>query len=67
MKTFIWADMDEAARTDALARPIGLSDPTLMTSIRTIMDTVKVGGDKAVLDYTAKFDGVNLSLSLIHI
>ena len=61
MKTFIWADMDEAARTDALARPIGLSDPTLMTSIRTIMDTVKVGGDKAVLDYTAKFDGVNLS------
>ena len=61
MKTFIWTDMDEAERTDALARPIGLSDHALITSVREIMDTVKTSGDKAVLYYTAKFDGVTLS------
>ena len=61
MKTFIWTDMDEAARTNALSRPKGLSDPVLITSVRSIMDTVKTGGDKAVLNYTAKFDGVTLN------
>ena len=60
MKTFIWTDMDEAERTDALARPEGLSNPALISSVRSIMDAIKVGGDKAVLDYTAKFDGVTL-------
>lgn len=52
--------MDEAAREDALSRPEGLSDPALITSVRDIMNTIKKGGDKAVLDYTAKFDGVSL-------
>ncbi len=60
MKTFIWTDMDEAEQRDALSRPIGLSDPALITSVRDIMDTVKTGGDKALLDYTTKFDGVTL-------
>ncbi|MEP3891806.1 MAG: histidinol dehydrogenase [Hellea sp.] len=60
MQTFIWKNMDETARIDALARPAGLSDPALISSVRAIMDSVKSGGDKAVLDYTAKFDGVTL-------
>ena len=58
MKTFIWKDMDEAARQEALSRPVGLSDPALIESVQNIMSAVKTGGDKAVLDYTAKFDGV---------
>ncbi|MDB2437558.1 histidinol dehydrogenase [Hellea sp.] len=60
MKTFIWTDLDEEARKDALSRPVGLSDPALTKSVRDIMDTVKSGGDKAVLDFTEKFDGVKL-------
>jgi len=60
MKTFIWTDMDEAARREALSRPVGLSDPALITSVRDIMAAVKTGGDKTVLGFTAKFDGVNL-------
>jgi len=60
MKTFIWKDMDEDARREALSRPIGLSDPALIASIRDIMETVKTGGDKAALEFTAKFDGVSL-------
>ena len=62
MKTFIWTDMDEAARKDALSRPAGLSDPALIESVRDIMSAVKAGGDKAVSDYTAKFDGVGLKV-----
>ena len=61
MKTFIWTDMDEAARADALSRPAGLSDADLITSVRGIMETVKTGGDKAILDYTAQFDGVKIA------
>ncbi len=61
MKRFIWTDMDEAAREDALARPGGLSDPTLIDTVRDIMAAVKTGGDKAVLDFTAQFDGVTLN------
>lgn len=60
MKTYIWTDIDEAARQEALSRPIGLSDPALIESVRDIMSAVKMGGDKAILDYTAKFDGVGL-------
>lgn len=60
MKTFIWSDMDDAARKDALSRPTGLSDPTLISSVRDIMETVKTGGDKALLEYTSKFDKVTL-------
>ena len=60
MKSFIWTDMDEAAREDALARPAGLSDPALIDTVREIMAAVKARGDKAVLEFTAKFDGVIL-------
>ena len=60
MKSFIWTDLDEEARKDALSRPAGLSDPDLTKSVRDIMDTVKSGGDKAVLDFTEKFDCVKL-------
>lgn len=58
MKTFIWTDLDIVAREEALSRPAGLSDPDLIESVRIIMESVRTGGDKAVLDYTAKFDGV---------
>ena len=60
MKRFIWTDMNEAERKDALARPAGLSDPALIDTVRDIMAAVKAGGDKAVLDFTAKFDGTKL-------
>lgn len=32
----------------------------IMPAVRTIMATVKAGGDTALLDYTARFDGVRL-------
>ena len=61
MKTFIWTDLDDAAQKEALSRPTGLSDPALINAVREIMSSVKAGGDKAVLDFTDKFDGVKLT------
>ena len=61
MKTLIWKNLSESEQADALARPAALSDSKLTEDVRYIMQDVKNGGDQAVLDYTAKFDGVTLS------
>ena len=52
--------MNETERKDALSRPAGLSDLVVIKSVRDIMKAVKAGGDKTVLDFTTKFDGVTL-------
>jgi len=61
MKTLIWTDLNESEQEAALARPSALSDSKLIEDVRYIMQDVKNGGDQAVLDYTAKFDGAALS------
>lgn len=61
MQTVIWKDLSEKEQAKALARPAALTDSKLLESVRYIMQDVKNGGDQAVLDYTKKFDGVELS------
>jgi len=61
MKTLIWNNLTEPQQREALARPAALSDSSLTESVRYIMQDVKNGGDQAILDYTAKFDGAQLS------
>ena len=61
MKRFIWSNLDVAARTAAIARPKGISDASVVEAVKNIMATVKAGGDDALRDYTARFDGVTLS------
>jgi histidinol dehydrogenase len=36
-------------------------DPELMRAVSTIVDDVRARGDEALIDYTARFDGVELS------
>ena len=60
MQSFDWISLSAKERQDALARPDAMSDPALIANVATIMAAVKDGGDKAILDYTAKFDGVSL-------
>lgn len=60
MQRFIWSDLDATARDVALARPAGLSDADVTARVSAIMADVRVRGDAAVLDYTARFDGVEL-------
>jgi len=59
MKQYIWADLSEDGKAKALARPEGLSDPNVYKIVLDIMAKVKAGGDKAVSDFTVKFDGVS--------
>jgi len=61
METLIWTELSEQERINALARPVGLSDPALIASVRAIMEAVKTDADKAVLEFTKRFDGANLS------
>ena len=61
MKRFIWKNLNPAEKTDALARPQGLTDPALLKSVVQIMTQIKSGGDKALLNLTKKFDGVEVN------
>ena len=60
MQRLIWSDLSAEAQDAALARPAAINDPALYARVREIMDAVKRGGDKPVLDYTQRFDGAAL-------
>ena len=61
MRQFIWTDLDETARIDALARPQAISDDALIQGVRDILTDVRENGDEALLRLTKKFDGVQPS------
>ena len=55
---------DRAALDDVLKRLEARSvafDPELMTVVASIVDDVRARGDAALIDYTARFDGVELN------
>ena len=55
---------ERAALDDLLKRLEARSvafDPELMTTVSSIVDDVRVRGDAALIDYTARFDGVELT------
>ncbi|RKQ71384.1 histidinol dehydrogenase [Litorimonas taeanensis] len=60
MRRFNWADLSDTEQSEILSRPAALSDKSLTESVRQIMDSVRIDGDKAVLDFTYQFDGVKL-------
>lgn len=45
---------------ELLKRP-QMNNETLFSSVQSVLDNVRVNGDKAVLSYTEQFDGVSLS------
>jgi len=50
-----------AAEVAALKRRSGLDIEGLLSSVKPIVEDVKARGDAALLEYTARFDGVHLS------
>ena len=56
MRRYVWADLDEAGRDSALARPEMISDADLLARVQAILDDVKARGDAALADYTRRFD-----------
>ena len=52
--------MDLVERTQALARPYELSDPSKVELVKNILLEVKLKGDDAVKSFTSMYDNVNL-------
>jgi len=60
MKRVVWSVMSKPEREAALARPAAINDLDVFDRVREIMDEVKVNGNAAIKDFTAKFDGVQI-------
>ena len=60
MNKFIWENMSLVERTQALARPYELSDPSKIELVKNILLEVKLKGDDAVKSFTSMYDNVNL-------
>ena len=52
--------MDLVERTQALARPYELSDPSKVELVKNILLEVKLKGDDAVKSFTSMYDNVDL-------
>ena len=61
MRTLIWNELDGAARTAALTRPAIAASDSITAAVRTILEEVRSGGDKAVLALTERFDKQQLT------
>ncbi len=57
MQILNWNVLDEAAQERALMRPVS-TNSALSKDVRAIIDTVRTGGDQAVLNCTRRFDGI---------
>ena len=61
LQKYKWAEMDDAARNAALSRPAITGNPQIDAQVDAIIATIRSDGDKALLEFTAQFDGVDLS------
>ncbi|NND70251.1 MAG: histidinol dehydrogenase [Rhodothermales bacterium] len=61
MKRIDWSDTAPEDRTNVLARPRFESTDTVTSTVRAIVNAVREEGDHALLRYTSKFDGIELS------
>jgi histidinol dehydrogenase len=60
MRIIEWTSLTAADRRAALQRPAQREAGRVAAAVREIVDTVRRGGDAALIDYTQRFDGVRL-------
>ncbi len=58
MERFDWNRLDEEGREACLMRPAAKAAAEVLDTVRDIFDRVRDGGDQAVLDLRAQYDGV---------
>ena len=58
MKALTWSGLSASERAQALERPTLQRSGELSARVREILAAVRTGGDKALLDFTERFDGV---------
>jgi histidinol dehydrogenase len=61
MQIHNWDELDPMARAELLRRPAMRDGAELERQVREILETVRRGGDRALLDYTRRFDNVELA------
>lgn len=61
MQILNWNTLSPLKKTQALTRPAQQDSLSIQQSVAEILATVQAQGDQAVIDYTARFDGVRLS------
>lgn len=57
MKTLVWAELDEEARQQALARPEQRIDRALQAGVRAIVDDVRQRGWDGLAEHALRLDG----------
>lgn len=60
MKILDWSQLDVAARTDALTRPVQTVAAQTRNAVAALIADVRTRGDAALREITARFDGVSL-------
>ncbi|MFA4578882.1 histidinol dehydrogenase, partial [Xanthomonas perforans] len=60
MKILDWSQLDGAARTDALTRPVQTVATQTRDAVAALIGQVRTRGDAALREITARFDGVSL-------
>jgi histidinol dehydrogenase len=60
IRLLLTAELSVAGVVAALARPPALADPDVVARVAEIVDEVRRRGDAALLDFTKRFDGVEL-------
>ncbi|HEY5623491.1 MAG TPA: histidinol dehydrogenase [Gammaproteobacteria bacterium] len=61
MKVAVWKNLDPAARTAMLRRPVLVEDAELQVRVAEILARVRRDGDRALRELTREIDGVELS------
>src|SRR5689334_685857 len=60
MKLILWNAMSSLERRQILSRPKSTRDPNLGEKVRDIIQAVRTRGDEALLEFSNKFDRVDL-------
>ena len=63
MKVARYTDRNFAEQLREILAPSSLFDPMIEERTRTILDVVRARGDEALLEFTERFDGAQLSVS----
>ncbi|AUR52541.1 histidinol dehydrogenase [Aquella oligotrophica] len=65
MRVVIWGQLSQTERKLVLARSQASDDEALIRQVKEIIANVRQNGDKALLEYAAKFDGAKLDCLLV--
>ena len=56
-----WSTLNDEQQVQSLARPAQTNNPQLSEQVSDIIGRIETNGDQALLDYTSRFDGINLT------